>query len=92
MKLLFDNDGFVELDFFTEHPIDKRLSGNNVVYVSEGSVFPDLSHLKENFTTVKCVNGDNVEIPLLFSYTRLANISTSYQEDSKAYTVNIVLE
>ena len=44
------------------------------------------------FETVKIINSDNVVIPQNHVYTSIRNVSITYNETSKIYNVNIILE
>lgn len=44
------------------------------------------------FETVKIINSDNVVIPQNHVYKSIRNVSITYNETSKIYNVNIILE
>ena len=88
------NDKSVTItNFFENINENPNMTATNSFVVSPESSFQDYSDLK-NMQVSSCsiVSNTGVEIPVQGSYTRVANISISYEDNSNYYTVNIVLD
>ena len=99
MQLIF-NSGLETERSFSINDFYEDLSLNNTslnaVYhcaVNAETVFQNYAELASmQFETVKIVNSDNVVIPQNHVYTGIRNVSITYNEGSKIYNVNIILE
>lgn len=99
MYLIFDSELETERKFEINDFYEDLNIGNtslNAVYncgVNEETVFQDYAGIASyEFKTVKIVNSDNIVIPQNHTYTKVRNVSISYNERSKVYNVNIILE
>ena len=81
-------------DFYED--LNSSNTSLNAVYhcaVDAETVFPNYAELASmEFETVKIINSDNVVIPQNHVYTSIRNVSITYNETSKIYNVNIILE
>lgn len=92
MRFIFDKgmdtEKELEISYYTEHPIEKRLSGSYHILVSAETVFPDLSAFTVNTFSTFEVNSEGVVIPTM-GYTTIQNLSTQLIDNE--YSVNIQL-
>ena len=99
MKLIFNSGLETERSFDINDFYEDLNSSNtslNAVYhcaVNAETVFQSYAELASmEFETVKIINSDNVVIPQNHVYTGIRNVSITYNEASKIYNVNIILE
>ena len=94
MTLTFDkntaNQRSLELDFFTEQIFDKRLSGTWERIVGNDFSAPVVENFQQEFTTLEIVSDDQT-IPIIGSYSSIANINVSYNEQSHLYNLTIII-
>ena len=94
MTLTFDkntaNQRSIELDFFTEQIFDKRLSGTWERIIGNDFTAPVVENFHPEFTTLEIVSGDQT-IPIIGSYSSVANINVSYNEQSHLYNLTIII-
>ena len=98
MKLIFDSAlaterSFIINDFYEDINADGATL--NAVYhcsVDAETIFPDYAGLETlQFISVEIVNEENIVIPQNHAYTKIQNISVTYNDKSKVYPVNIIL-
>lgn len=94
MTLTFDkntaNQRSLELDFFTEQIFDNRLSGTWERIVGNDFSAPVVENFQQEFTTLEIVSGEQT-IPIIGSYSSIANINVSYNEQSHLYNLTIII-
>ena len=94
MTLTFDkntaNQRSLELDFFTEQIFDNRLSGTWERIVGNDFTVPVIENFQPEFTTLEIVSGEQT-IPIIGSYSSVANINVSYNEQSHLYNLTIII-
>lgn len=94
MTLTFDkntaNQRSLELDFFTEQIFDNRLSGTWERIVGNDFSAPVVENFQPEFTTLEIVSGEQT-IPIIGSYSSVANINVSYNEQSHLYNLTIII-
>ena len=94
MTLTFDkntaNQRSLELDFFTEQIFDNRLSGTWERIVGNDFSAPVVENFQQEFTTLEIVSGEQT-IPIVGSYSSIANINVSYNEQSHLYNLTIII-
>lgn len=94
MTLTFDkntaNQRSIELDFFTEQIFDNRLSGTWERIVGNDFSAPVVENFQPEFTTLEIVS-DEQTIPIIGSYSSIANINVSYNEQSHLYNLTIII-
>ena len=75
-----------------EHPIENRLSGSNTITIEKSEDFPSYEEFVNNpdFTTFEMVD-NNIVIPIHGTYNHISDFSVDYFSDTKALTVNILL-
>lgn len=68
------------------------LNATNTFAVEGDTTFQDLSDLNGlELTSCAIVNSDGVRIPTQGLYTRVSGITITYDDKSRLYTVNIIL-
>lgn len=99
MHLIFDSGldterSFEINDFYEDLSVEN--TSLNAVYhcdVNAQTIFQNYAGIAAaEFSTVKIMNSDNVVIPQNYVYTKVRNVSISYNERTKVYNVNIILE
>ena len=94
MTLTFDKNTAkqrsLELDFFTEQIFDNRLSGTWERIVGNDFSVPVVENFQQEFTTLEIVSGEQT-IPIIGSYSSVANINVSYNEQSHLYNLTIII-
>jgi hypothetical protein len=97
MKLIFDKglatEKSVEVDRVTERPLFNRLSASKSGLVADG--VPDLAAFTaEEIQTVEieAAAESGAEIRLAGEYTRITDVSVTYEDGGRSYHVNIAAE
>ena len=77
-----------------EHPLSNNLSAGNSIKIESAEDFPnyDVFYGKSNFSTLEIMDDSGMEIPTHGSYNHIADFSTSYFDETKTLSVNILLD
>ncbi len=68
------------------------LNATNTFAVEDNTTFQDLSDLNGlELTSYSIVNSDGVRIPTQGLYTHVSGLTITYDDKSRLYTVNIIL-
>ena len=73
-----------------EQIFDKRLSGTWERIVGNDFTAPVVVNFQPEFTTLEIVSDDQT-IPIIGSYSSVANINVSYNEQSHLYNLTIII-
>lgn len=98
MTMTFDkgteNERSLTVQNIFEHPLTNNISATNSIKIESAEDFPDYDDFygKPNFSTLEIVDGDGMEIPTHGSYNHIADFSTSYFDETKTLSVNILLD
>ena len=77
-----------------EHPLSNNLSAGNSIKIESAEDFPnyDVFYGEPNFSTLEIMDDSGMEIPTHGSYNHIADFSTSYFDETRTLSVNILLD
>lgn len=89
-----ENERSLTVQNIFEHPLTNNISATNSIKIESAEDFPDYDDFygKPNFSTLEIVDGDGMEIPTHGSYSHISDFSTSYFDETKTLSVNILLD
>ena len=90
MKIILDNSKEILVGSINENydSFGKHLHAIYLVSVNDDTVFPTVGDINDNeFTAIKVINDNNIEIPLQYAYTTIENISAGYDDESNNYVI-----
>ena len=95
MQIIFDRnldtERAINVDFFGENISRGTLNASmSKVLTAEDTTVPDLSTVKQPFTTVEIVESD-FPVPMQGSYNAVLDASAAYNSRSKEYSVTVIL-
>lgn len=95
MQIVFDRNletqRAINVDFFGENLNRGTLNASmSKVLSAEDTTVPDLSTVKQAFSTVEIVDG-NIPVPMQGSYNAVLDASAAYNSRSKEYSVTVIL-
>lgn len=95
MRIIFDKglatERGIEVDRVSERPMTNRLTGSKSDFTENGA--PDLSKFKtEDFVTVAVETGAGEVIELSGNYSKIADVSVTYEDEGRSYHVSIAVE
>ena len=89
-----ENERSLTVQNIFEHPLSNNLSAGNTIKIESAKDFPnyDVFYGKPNFTTLEIVDDSGMEIPTHGSYNHIGDFSTSYFDETKTLSVNILID
>lgn len=95
MQIIFDRNletqRAINVDFFGENLNRGTLNASmSKVLTAEDTAVPDLSTVKQAFSTVQIVD-ENIPVPMQGSYNAVLDASAAYNSRSKEYSVTVIL-
>ena len=95
MQIVFDRNletqRAINVDFFGENLNRGTLNASmSKVLTAEDTTVPDLSTVKQAFSTVQIVD-ENIPVPMQGSYNAVLDASAAYNSRSKEYSVTVIL-
>lgn len=95
MQIIFDwnldTERAINVDFFGENISRGTLNASmSKVLTAEDTTVPDLSTVKQAFTTMQIVDG-NIPVPMQGSYNAVLDASAAYNSRTKEYSVTVIL-
>lgn len=95
MQIIFDHnletERAINVAFFGENIFRGTLNASmSKVLTAEESTVPDLSTVKQVFSTVQIVDGA-IAIPMQGSYNAVLDASAAYNSHTKEYSATIIL-
>ena len=89
-----ENERSLTVQNILEHPLSNNLSGGNTIKIESAKDFPnyDVFYGKPNFSTLEIMDDSGMEIPTHGSYSHISDFSTSYFDETKTLSVNILLD
>lgn len=88
-----ENERSLTVQNIFEHPLANDLSAGNTIKIEGAEDFPnyDVFYGKPNFSMLEIVDSDGMEIPTHGNYNHIADFSTSYFDETKTLSINILL-
>lgn len=95
MKLIFDKgletEKYLDVERVNIRPLFARINGSFSGHTADGA--PDLSSFtNEQIASVSLEADDGAEIPLVGNYSRLVDVSITYEEGGSVYHVSVAAE
>ena len=89
-----ENERSLTVQNIFEHPLSNNLSAGNTIKIESAEDFPnyDVFYGKPNFSTLEIMDDSGMKIPTHGSYSRISDFSTSYFDETKTLSVNILLD
>ena len=89
-----ENERSLTVQNIFEHPLANDLSAGNTIKIEGAEDFPnyDVFYGKPNFSTLEIMDDSGMEIPTHGSYSHILDFSTSYFDETKTLSVNILLD
>ena len=89
-----ENERSLTVQNIFEHPLSNNLSASNTIKIESAKDFPnyDVFYGKPNFSTLEIMDDSGMEIPMHGSYSHISDFSTSYFDETKTLSVNILLD
>ena len=81
------------LDHISERPLSRTLVGAYTTEVKSSDDFPDISAFTGDaeFSTVRVVDEDGIDIPVLGGYSVIRDVVSNYDSINKYYSLSITL-
>ena len=88
-----ENERSLTVQNIFEHPLSNNLSAGNTIKIESAKDFPnyDVFYGKPNFSTLEIMDDSGMKIPTHGSYSHISDFSTSYFDETKTLSVNILL-
>ena len=95
MQIIFDRNRETErainVDFFGENISRGTLNASmSKVLTAEDTTVPDLSTVKQAFSTVQIVD-ENIPVPMQGSYNAVLDASAAYNSRTQEYSVTVIM-
>lgn len=89
-----ENERSLAVQHIFEHPLANNLSAGNTIKIASAEDFPNYDDFygKPNFSTLEIVDDSGMEIPTHGSYNHIGDFSTSYFDETKTLSVNILID
>ena len=89
-----ENERSLTVQNIFEHPLSNNLSASNTIKIESAKDFPnyDVFYGKPNFFTLEIMDDSGMKIPTHGSYSHISDFSTSYFDETKTLSVNILLD
>ena len=89
-----ENERSLTVQNIFEHPLSNNLSAGNTIKIESVKDFPnyDVFYGKPNFSTLEIMDDSGMKIPTHGSYSHISDFSTSYFDETKTLSVNILLD
>ena len=89
-----ENERSLTVQNIFEHPLANDLSAGNTIKIEGAEDFPnyDVFYGKPNFSTLEIMDDSGMKIPTHGSYSHISDFSTSYFDETKTLSVNILLD
>ena len=89
-----ENERSLTVQNIFEHPLANDLSAGNTIKIESAEDFPnyDVFYGKPNFSTLEIMDDSGMKIPTHGSYSHISDFSTSYFDETKTLSVNILLD
>ena len=89
-----ENERSLTVQNIFEHPLANDLSAGNTIKIEGAEDFPnyDVFYGKPNFSTLEIMDDSGMKIPTHGSYSYISDFSTSYFDETKTLSVNILLD
>ena len=89
-----ENERSLTVQNIFEHPLANDLSAGNTIKIESAKDFPnyDVFYGKPNFSTLEIMDDSGMEIPTHGSYSHISDFSTSYFDETKMLSINILLD
>ena len=89
-----ENERSLTVQNIFEHPLSNNLSASNTIKIESAKDFPnyDVFYGKPNFSTLEIMDDSGMKIPTHGSYSHISDFSTSYFDETKTLSVNILLD
>ena len=89
-----ENERSLTVQNIFEHPLSNNLSAGNTIKIESAKDFPnyDVFYGKPNFFTLEIMDDSGMKIPTHGSYSHISDFSTSYFDETKTLSVNILLD
>ena len=89
-----ENERSLTVQNIFEHPLSNNLSAGNTIKIESAKDFPnyDVFYGKPNFSTLEIMDNSGMKIPTHGSYSHISDFSTSYFDETKTLSVNILLD
>ena len=89
-----ENERSLTVQNIFEHPLSNNLSAGNTIKIEIAEDFPNYDDFygKPKFSTLEIVDDSGMEIPTHGSYSHIADFSTSYFDETKTLSVNILID